>query len=101
MQSTSMAVDNMMDPHLFMIRGASYPLTNVTTALRDRGYTIIGSSKFDFAADPGLAETFDLILIDHSEPRLNAMQICTELRQRNVEAPVVILTNRDQIQDRV
>jgi two-component system alkaline phosphatase synthesis response regulator PhoP len=96
-----MAVDNMMDPHLLLIRDDSYPLTNVTTALRDRGYTIIGSSKFDFAADPGLAETFDLILIDHFEPRLNAMQICTELRQRNVEAPVVVLTARDQLQDRV
>jgi DNA-binding response OmpR family regulator len=51
--------------------------------------------------DPSIADDFDIIVIDHSEPRINAIDICAELRQRNVEAPIVVLAARDQLQHRV
>jgi DNA-binding response OmpR family regulator len=62
---------------------------------------VVGVSTSEFLADPGLADTFDLIVIDHCERRVGAMDICVELRQRNVEAPVAVLVARDQLQHRV
>ncbi|HYR44486.1 MAG TPA: response regulator transcription factor [Terriglobia bacterium] len=90
-----------MDQHLLLIREDASSMRHVTDVLRERGYTVATVSNFEFAIDPGFAENFDLIVVDHSEPRLNALNICTELRERNVEAPVVVLAERDQAQDRV
>jgi len=90
-----------MDQHLLVIREDAASIRHVTDVLRDRGYTVATVSNFEFAIDPGVAENFDLIVVDHSEPRLNAMNICAELRERNVETPVVVLAERDQAHHRV
>jgi two-component system alkaline phosphatase synthesis response regulator PhoP len=90
-----------MDQHLLVIREDASCIRDVTDVLRDRGYTVATVSNFEFAIDPGVAENFDLIVVDHSDPRLNAMNICAELRERNVEAPVVVLAEPDQARDRV
>jgi two-component system alkaline phosphatase synthesis response regulator PhoP len=90
-----------MDHHLLLIRDDVYSIRYVIDLLRNRGYTVATASNFEFTTDPGLADNFDLIVIDHAGPRLNAMEICAELRQRNVEAPVVVLAPRDHVQDRI
>lgn len=87
-----------MDHHLLLIRDDLRSFRHVTEALRGRGYTVATASKFEFVTDPGLADAFDLIVIDHFEPRINAMDICAELRQRDIEAPIVVLAARDQQQ---
>jgi two-component system, OmpR family, alkaline phosphatase synthesis response regulator PhoP len=90
-----------MDQHLLVIREDASSTKEVTEVLRGRGYTVATVSNFEFAVDPAVAENFDLIVVDHSNPRLNAMDICAELRERNVEAPVVVLADREQASDRV
>ena len=90
-----------MEHQLLLIRDDVGLARQVTEALRGRGYNVATASRFEFGADPGLADSFDLIVIDHAVPRLNAMDICAELRQRNVEVPVLVLAPRDQIQQRV
>jgi two-component system alkaline phosphatase synthesis response regulator PhoP len=90
-----------MDHQVLLIRDDVGLARQVTEALRCRGFSVATASRFEFGADPGLADSFDLIVIDHSEPRVNAMDVCAELRQRNVEAPVVVLAPRDKIQQRV
>jgi two-component system alkaline phosphatase synthesis response regulator PhoP len=90
-----------MEHHLLLIRDDVYSMSQVTEALRSQGYTVATATKFEFITDPGLADDFDLIVIDHSEHRINAMDICAELRQRDIEAPIVVLAARDQVQHRV
>ena len=90
-----------MDHHLLLIRDDAVSIRPLKEALKDRGYTVAAASHIEIDSDPGLAESFDLIVIDHSEPRNNAMEICAELRRQNIEAPVVVLTARDQTQDRL
>ena len=90
-----------MEHHLLLIRDDAVSIRPLKEALKDRGYTVAAASHIEIDSDPGLAESFDLIVIDHSEPRNNAMEICAELRRQNIEAPVVVLTARDQTQDRL
>jgi DNA-binding response OmpR family regulator len=46
-------------------------------------------------------ETFDLILPDLGLPGRDGIEILRALRQRSVETPVLVLTARDSLQDRV
>lgn len=90
-----------MDQHLLVIKDDACSTRRMTDALRDRGYTVTTASEFEFFVDPGLADNFDLIVIDHSEPARNAIDICAELRQRNVDVPLVVLAPRNGVQDRI
>jgi two-component system, OmpR family, alkaline phosphatase synthesis response regulator PhoP len=90
-----------MDYQLLLIRDDTRSMRPVMEALRGRGYTVATASKFEFVTDPGLADNFDVIVVDHAEDGINAMDICAELRQRDIEVPIVVLAARDQIRHRV
>jgi two-component system copper resistance phosphate regulon response regulator CusR len=47
------------------------------------------------------AEEFDLILLDLMLPGRDGLQVLSTLRKRGLETPVLILTARDAIEDRV
>lgn len=47
------------------------------------------------------AEQFDLVVLDLMLPGRSGLEILQTLRQRRVETPVLILTARDGIDDRV
>ena len=47
------------------------------------------------------AETFDLVLLDLMLPGRGGLEILQTLRKRNVQTPVLILTARDGVDDRV
>ena len=46
-------------------------------------------------------ETFDLILLDLGLPGRDGLQILTALRAKSIKTPVLVLTARDTLQDRV
>ena len=47
------------------------------------------------------AETFDLVLLDLMLPGRSGLEILRTLRQRQIETPVLVLTARDGVDDRV
>ena len=46
-------------------------------------------------------ETYDLIILDLMLPKRDGMEVLAALRQKNSSLPVLILTSRDNIRDRV
>jgi two-component system, OmpR family, copper resistance phosphate regulon response regulator CusR len=46
-------------------------------------------------------EAFDLVILDLMLPRRGGMEVLAALRQRSVSAPVLILTSKDTVKDRV
>jgi DNA-binding response OmpR family regulator len=48
-----------------------------------------------------LTEEFDLVLLDLMLPRVDGVSICTELRARGKLTPVIMLTARDGVDDRI
>src|SRR5262245_33085763 len=90
-----------MDQQLLLIKDDTCSIRSIAEALRRQGYTVVMASKFELIADPGLADHFDLIVIDHSESRLNAMEICAELRLRHIEVPIVVLAARNHVDHRI
>jgi two-component system, OmpR family, response regulator QseB len=47
------------------------------------------------------AETFDIIVLDLNLPKLSGLAVLQELRGNGLKTPVLILTARDSIEDRV
>jgi DNA-binding response OmpR family regulator len=47
------------------------------------------------------AHQFDLVILDVMLPELDGYTMCRELRRRNVHTPVLMLTARDAVPDRV
>jgi DNA-binding response OmpR family regulator len=45
--------------------------------------------------------TYDLILLDVMLPGLNGFELCRLLRERGVNSPILMLTARDEVDDRV
>ena len=53
------------------------------------------------ALDYGLAGNYDGIILDIMMPRLDGIQVLRTLRAKNVTTPVLLLTARSQVEDRV
>lgn len=73
----------------------------VSTGLHQQGFAV------DWVQDGAAAEhaldtgTYDLCLLDLGLPRREGLQVLKDLRQRGSALPVVIMTARDAISDRV
>lgn len=61
----------------------------------DVSYT--GNSGFDLAS----TEEYDLIILDLMLPEMDGLMICRELRKNKIQTPILMLTARGQIQDKV
>ena len=89
-----------MDHHLLAVENHRSHEWSVTDLLRDWGYRVATASSNTDAIEIGLADSVDLIIINHCEPHINAMQICTELRCRKLRSPVIVLAGRE-VHDRI
>ena len=75
------------------------------TALQDclaaEGYRVLGVADGERGLERALHEKPDLILLDVMMPRLDGFALCAELRKLGHPTPVLMLTAKGQVQDRV
>jgi two-component system alkaline phosphatase synthesis response regulator PhoP len=69
--------------------------------LRAEGYEVEAVRDGDAALARALAGGFDLVVLDVMLPGRDGMEVCRELRSRGVAVPVLMLTARTQLVDRV
>ena len=53
------------------------------------------------ALDYGLCGNYDGIIMDIMMPRMNGLEVLTLLRQEGVDAPVLLLTAKGEVKDRI
>ncbi len=68
---------------------------------RNLGYSVEVRSDGAQALEAGSNEAFDLILLDVMLPSMNGFDVCRNLRQRGVDTPVLMLTARSEVADKV
>src|SRR5262249_9803513 len=73
----------------------------ISSALQAEHYDVVVSATGEDGFFRANAEVFDLVLLDLMLPGRNGLEILHTLRQRRIETPVLILTARDGIDDRV
>ena len=69
--------------------------------LESEGYEVVVEGTGDAGFRRGRAERFDLILLDLGLPGMGGLEILTALREEGVETPMLVLTARDGVGDRV
>ena len=73
----------------------------ISSALQAEHYDVVVSSTGGDGFFRANAEVFDLVLLDLMLPGRNGLEILQTIRQRRIETPVLILTARDGVDDRV
>jgi DNA-binding response OmpR family regulator len=73
----------------------------VASALRAEHYDVVLASNGEDGFFRANAEVFDLLVLDVMLPGRSGLEILRALRGRRIETPVLILTARDGVDDRV
>ena len=69
--------------------------------LRRERYSVDAVHNGRDALDYGLAENYDCLVLGIMMPGLDGIQVLQALRAENIAAPVLLLTVKSQIEDRV
>ncbi|HTK07533.1 MAG TPA: response regulator transcription factor [Ktedonobacteraceae bacterium] len=69
--------------------------------LTHEGYSV--DSAYDGQEGQDLAELtpYDLIILDILLPQKDGLEVCRDLRRRRIQTPILLLTARDSVDDRV
>lgn len=73
----------------------------LTDRLESEGYAVESATDGPGGLERAAAEKWDVILLDVMLPGASGFDVCRDLRQRGVTTPVIMLTARGQIVDRV
>ncbi|MCG3211654.1 MAG: Transcriptional activator protein CopR [Anaerolineae bacterium] len=73
----------------------------VKTGLEEESYTVDVVGDGPAALDWVASASYDLVLLDVMLPGLNGFEVTKILRSRGVTTPILMLTARDEIDDRV
>jgi two-component system, OmpR family, alkaline phosphatase synthesis response regulator PhoP len=76
-------------------------VVTLTDRLESEGYDVEVAPDGPAAIARGTRERWDLILLDIMLPGVNGFDVCRDLRQRGVTTPIIMLTARGQIIDKV
>jgi DNA-binding response OmpR family regulator len=94
--------DNMETLSRILIVEDERPMRTVLTdCLSTEGYRVIAAADGQDGLDRALAEKPDLILLDIMMPELDGFAVCAELRRLGCDTPVLMLTAKGQVEDRV
>jgi DNA-binding response OmpR family regulator len=75
--------------------------TSLKTSLEEDGYAVDAAYDGEEGEAYALAAPYDLILLDVMLPKKDGFSLCRDLRQQGINVPILMLTARDAIDDRV
>jgi two-component system, OmpR family, alkaline phosphatase synthesis response regulator PhoP len=73
----------------------------LTDRLTAEGYDVETATDGEIGLARGSAESFALIILDGMLPGRDGFDVCRTIRQRGVQTPILMLTARGQVVDRV
>src|SRR6516225_7304992 len=86
---------------LLLIEDEPGLVLTLTDRLSREGYELESTADGESGVERATNEAFDLLLLDVMLPRMNGFDVCRELRKRGVLTPVIMLTARGQVTDKV
>ena len=64
-----------------------------------KGYSVRTAQDGELGLNAALTENPDLIILDIMLPKVNGYEICSEVRKKNLDMPIIMLTAKDQEAD--
>jgi two-component system, OmpR family, alkaline phosphatase synthesis response regulator PhoP len=76
-------------------------VVTLTDRLESEGYDVEAASDGPSGLERATSEHWDVILLDVMLPGANGFDVCRDLRQRGVTTPVIMVTARGRVVDKV
>ena len=90
-----------MSKRILLIEDEPGLVMTLTDRLTSEGYVVASERDGEAGLGQASLESFDAIILDVMLPHKNGFDICRDLRQRGVQSPVLMLTARGQLVDKV
>ena len=73
----------------------------LTINLKDEGYEVDWAPDGETGLSKSLEDTPDLIILDIMLPEMDGLEVCRELRKKDIDIPILMLTAKNEEIDRV
>jgi len=87
--------------HILLIEDSSPTRDLVRRSLQERGHRLTTAARVSSGRAAAMAERFDVIVIDIMLPDGSGLDLCEELRDHGIETPILFLTARGEVSDRI
>ena len=90
-----------MNKRILIIEDEPGLLTTLSDRLSVEGYNVETAGEGLAGFKMALERSYDLIILDIMLPGKNGFDICRDLRSRDIDTPILMLTARGEVIDRV
>jgi two-component system alkaline phosphatase synthesis response regulator PhoP len=90
-----------MSPKILVVEDEPGLVLTLEDRLRAEGYGVGVARDGEEGLQRASSEPWDLILLDGMLPKKSGFDVCRDLRAKGVKTPVIMLTARGQVSDRV
>jgi DNA-binding response OmpR family regulator len=73
----------------------------ISQGLKEEGHVVLSAADGKTGLDMALEGGYDFLILDVMLPKMTGTQICRTLRDRGVALPIMMLTAKDSIENRV
>ena len=88
-------------PRVLLVEDEPGLVMTLTDRLAAEGYDVVSAVDGETGLRRASGELFDIVLLDGMLPGRDGFDVCRTLRQRNVNTPILMLTARGQLVDRI
>jgi two-component system, OmpR family, alkaline phosphatase synthesis response regulator PhoP len=88
-------------PRVLLVEDEPGLRLTLSDRLASDGYTVDTASDGEAGLTQASSGAYDLIVLDVMLPQMNGFDVCREVRRRGVTTPILMLTARGQVVDRV
>jgi two-component system alkaline phosphatase synthesis response regulator PhoP len=90
-----------MSRRILLVEDEPGLVLTLTDRLASEGYEVESARDGESGLERAEREAFDALILDLMLPRKNGFDVCRDLRQRGVKTPILMLTARGQVVDKV
>ena len=90
-----------MNPKLLLVEDEPSLAIVLADRLEREGYSVVSVDNGNTAITTALRGPFDVLVLDVMIPGRNGFEVCRELRSQGSNVPILMLTARGEVRDRV
>jgi DNA-binding response OmpR family regulator len=87
--------------HLLVVEDEAQIADFIRRGLSEQGYAVDVAWDGEEATFWVESAAFDAIILDVMLPKMNGVEVCRDLRRRGINTPILMLTAKDAVEDRV
>jgi len=86
---------------VLMVEDEKYMARAIAEVLKKNKYSVDLAHDGQYGLDCALSGIYDMIILDIMLPKIDGFSILKEIRNQRIETPVILLTARGQVEDKV